>query len=400
MKKIINALILFILFAVFFFIGVFLSPKVLNSSLIFKSGVVPSIISDNPSACPEKSCNGTTISWEKPQSNVRGYPIVDDLTGKLYVYDLSSKKLKETAFYSQYLSGAMGLGTADPRPSSDGTYTVFLQKDKKGLFLLSNETLQLVEVPHTKSAVYITDWFKNNKRFIYYSDAPTVKSAKEGMVPYEEPATFEKSAVGGFFMFDIDTGETTPLNQLSNVEAIMDEHRILTKFSQGQDYNADRFVIFDADKFSADYSTVKDDFKFGAGQFTFSDDGKKWAFSYSEDVKSVEMIFDNFPVKKGKVIETGSWAGIQLPFVSPDGTKIIYQKTIGQLEPGSPREATILYDSKTEKNEQLYEGLPLAWLDTNTVVVKKLSVPNNKEKSYVREYFLIDVNSKEVTKMY
>jgi hypothetical protein len=391
MKKLTNIVIYLVLLFVFFVAGVFLAPKLTKTA--FQKVITTT--SGSPTQCAVNSSE-----WELPASSENGYPIVDDKTEKLYIYQINAKKLQETKFLSQYQSGSMGTGTTDPYVSPDGKYTVFFQKDKKGIYLLSNETLDILAIPNTQAATYITGWMKDNARFIYYVGAETIRSKKEGMVPYENSESFDKNIGEGFFLFNIKTGENLRLGPLSNIEAIMDGSRVLTKYGSGSDFYDNRLIIFDVDTFIADYAKVKDEFMFGAGQFTLSADGAKWAFSYSEDVKAVDIIFDNFPIKKGKVVESGSWAQIQRPYVSPDGKKIVYQKTIGQIEPGRPLEATILYDSSTEKNEQIHEGWPQGWIGNEYVVSRQLITPINRDRPNASEYYLINVTTKEAIKIY
>ena len=67
--------------------------------------------------------------------------------------------MKETEKKPLWGGGAAGLGVSDSTPSPDLLYTVYIDKDTRGLKLLSNETFKETDISLPGEKVsYISGW--------------------------------------------------------------------------------------------------------------------------------------------------------------------------------------------------------------------------------------------------
>lgn len=307
------------------------------------------------------------LSKDLPISKVKGVPIEKD--GKLYIYYPDTK---QTKFVKNGISfgGESEKGESGAMVSPNLLYTAVLGTSGGELSIISNESLEVKIV--AKRATYYTDWSPDSRYLLYYAEPITIShpnSDSGGMGDSSgDPISkvkFDNPSANGYFIFDMTTGKTLSLYPLERAIGFIDNHRILTR----QDGESDQLIVFDLDSFEADYKFVKDSFGFGAGQFDFSPDGKKWTFTLSRNpTTDANIILADFPQKEGVQIDTGAWAEIQSSFVSPDVSKVVYQRSKGMID-GFPQLSLMVYDVKSKTKQAVADGMPLMWLDNDNVLV-------------------------------
>lgn len=350
---------------------------------------------------PNKSKPTTeSVSWEKPVSTQKGYPVSSPVVGlnntrELSVYSFSTKELRKINQFSTGDGFAAGFGSTGPKASPDLLYTVFIDQKTKNLWLLSNETLKAKQISQNGGVSYIPGWSPNSTKIIYQIAADSITSRTQGMGNPESKVMFSPNLDSGFFMFDINSGKTKKLYPVEYFETFIDNERILVRTSEQG--NNDRLIIFNTNTFEADYGFVKETFGFGANQFTFSKDGNKWAYTLSRNpTTDANIIYADFPNKEGKEIDSGTWSEVQFPLIYLDGTKIAFSRRDGYPEPGSRIYAVWVYDaSSKEKKKYDVEGWADTWVDKNTLIVKASNA--SKKENFI---YLLDLESGNSTKIY
>ncbi|OGC50770.1 hypothetical protein A2716_01910 [candidate division WWE3 bacterium RIFCSPHIGHO2_01_FULL_40_23] len=333
--------------------------------------------------------------WEKPKSSKKGYPLVDRNSGKLLIYSLDDKKIKDTKYNVGIggVIGASGKGSSTPLSSLDSLYTAFINKDTNDLWVISNDTLEAKAVPGTGGVSFISGWSPDSSHVLFYVIRESVQSRREGPGPWEGSETFDKNFNNfGFFLFNISTGKLRSLYPIDYFETFIDDEKLLVK----SDDQSDRLVVFDIDRFAADYSIVKDQFGFGASQFNFSRDGKNWVYTLSRNpTEDANIIYAPFPQKEGKEIDKGKWADVQWPRLSPDGSKIAYVRAEGYTD-GFPNFAIWVFDVKSNSKKKYMEGANPVWVDEERLIVPR----RNKEKPSESDYYLLNIKDGTSVKIY
>lgn len=375
--------------------------SLLTYILVKPQQTTPIVQTDKPTPSQSKSEQKLSKSeeniWVKPVSSKKGYPIVKtegENTKKLYIYSLSSKTKRLIDIPVAYGGGAAGLGQSDPWVSPDLFYTAFINKETGNLFLLSNETLEKKQVTTNGGIGFITGWSPDSKNILYSVGNDTISTRIQGPIQYPPlKLTFKKILDSGYFIFNIDSGKTTKLYPVEYIEGFIDNENLLVRMTE-QSYN-DYLVVFNINSFEANYALVKEKFGFGANQFNFTRDGKKWVFTLSRNpTTDANIIYADFPQKEGMQIDSGKWAEVQFPLISPKGTKIAYVKEEGFVTPGTPRFIVWSYLTADKTKKRLTQGKPELWIDETILIISDVNYDKNE-----KEYYILDTESGKTEKM-
>lgn len=329
-----------------------------------------------------------TTSWKKPVSNQKGLPILadkDEGKGSLLIYSLTSEKVNPTDKIVVGQGGTSGLGESNPLSSPDLLYTAYIEKASLNLFLLSNDTLEAKQITAGGGVRYISGWSPNSQKIIYYVQKDTITSQTEGMGGPPEKVNFSPKLDSGFFLFNIDSGETKKLYPVEYFEEFIDNDRLLVRTTDS--YYKGHLVVFDVNTFEANYTFVKEEFGFGAGQFNFTPDGKKWVYLLSRNpTTDANIIYTLFPAKEGEEVETGKWGELNFPVFSPSGTKIAYFK-----------EGSVWVYNLTTKEKKGYIKalLTLLWINEGKLLTRDYDPSQGKWL-----YYLLDLASGISTQIY
>lgn len=345
---------------------------------------------------PQTPTTSESATYAKPASTKKGYPFSyrensTVQTPVLAIYSLSDNKMHYFTDITLGGSGAnLGRGISEPVPSPDLLYSVYIDNKTNNVWLTSNETFEKVAVTDNGKVSFISGWSPDSKRFIYYVSDHTITLETQGYGGYqEEKVTFDKNLQSGFFLFDIDSGQTTHLYPVDYMLGFIDNSRLLVQSTETDD----RLIVFDVDTFEADFGYVKEIFGFGAGQYDFTSDGKKWTFTLSNNpTTDANIMYADFPQKTGIKVETGNWADIQNPHFSPDGTFIAYDKKSGEIQPGFPRTLITIYNTVDKSIKSYAEGSVKQWVTNNEIIISRYNI----EKK-LQEYFLLTLSTNQVT---
>jgi hypothetical protein len=335
------------------------------------------------------------FQWTKPLSTKKGFPIFNSETNVLSIFLIDSKEMKETEKKPLWGGGAAGLGVSDSTPSPDLLYTVYIDKDTRGLKLLSNETFKETDISLPGEKVsYISGWSPDSKKIIYDVGNQTLATRKEGMMPWEGIEKFPEDVTPGYILFNIETGKRKSLYPVGYFESFIDESRILVKAGDDE-FMGKKYIVFNIDTFEADYSYVKEEFGYGASQYTFSQDGSKWTYTLSRNpTEDANIILADFPNKEQIEVDKGGWADVQFPFISPTGTKIAYWKKEGYISDGVPRFTVWIYDTINKSKEKFVDGMVTRWIDDNTLIYRV------QHKSVIDStYYLLDLSTRKSLEM-
>ncbi len=338
----------------------------------------------------------TQKTWVKPISNSQGFAFIDQKNRKFYIYQFKNSQLSSVEEEPLWGSETAGTGTDSPLVSPDMLYTALIDKKTSQLWLMSNDTL-LKKAITSDAISRITAWSPNSKKIIYYAGADTVEDRKNGeLIDYSKPEIFSKHKLGGFYMFNIDTGETIGLYPLKAIEQFVDNDRLISFINWGDVQNPVKSIFFDTNTFTATYNDIKPS-RSSIGQYTFRDNGKYWAFSYSKDpTNDMSIVYAPFPEEVGTTIDAGAWAEMQWPLFSPDGNSLIYIKRDGFFEPGYPKYVVHKYDLNTKSNTTYDEGFRTWWVDNNNIMVEGYE---DALKNTVR-YYTLNLQTKAVKKIF
>lgn len=97
----------------------------------------------------------TLGSWEKPLSNKMGYPVIDNKTNELLIYNLEDKKLKKTDTQG-----------SSPLASPNFLYTAYIDYKNLSLKLLSSSSLKSTDIDSVDNG-YISVWSPDSSKLIY-----------------------------------------------------------------------------------------------------------------------------------------------------------------------------------------------------------------------------------------
>lgn len=329
----------------------------------------------------QQEANLVNSKWKKPTSTVQGFPLLKAETNELNIYDITNKKLVATGRKVMGTGGASNIGDTDALPSNALLLTAYITLDNK-LFIISHETMQPTKI--ADDVTYITAWSPDDTKLIYYRSPSDINTAVDGMGPVPDRHGFIKDYLGGFFMFDLNTGETKNLYPLTNYLGFVGNDTLLSLHS-------DKLVTFNFNDFEAVYNVSKETFGFGTSQYNIARDGKKWTFTHSmKPTNDNNIIIADFPNLNGTIVESGGWADYQWPILSPDATKIIYLK--------GPQfsETTWSYAIQSKEKAQLTTGTPVAWINNDAVLVQETLTPK-AAYPYYQGLKMVNVTTKEST---
>lgn len=372
--------------------------------LLLKGSLYGQKDSNNQTA-PYQKCGVTSVAkspicsspvkWIRPESIKKGYPILNPETNMLDIFLVDLKDLKNTNKKAVGGGGASGYGATDPVASPDLFFTAYIDKDTQQLNLLSHETFKEAILTPGEKVAYIFGWSPDSRKIIYSITSDTLATRREGPGgQWEGKEQFDSQRDPGFFVFDIVTGKKTKLSPIEYIESFIDGNRILVK-ARGEEYMSKRLIVFNLDTFEADYGLLKDEYGFGASQYSFPLNGLTWTYTYSKNpTNDANIIYADFPTKEGIEIDTGNWAEVQFPFISPQGTKVAYWKQEGYVTEGSPRYAVWIYNVETRTKERYGEGMMVRWVDENRLIyrIQNQSVSDST-------FYLFDLKTRESIKM-
>lgn len=306
-------------------------------------------------------------TWNKPTSNVQGFPLLKDEKNDLYIYDITNKKLVFTNYSTLGTGGASYFGDVDALPSNALNLTAFIDHNND-LYVISHETLQTSKLAEKVSL--ITAWSPDDSKLVYYRYPRSLSNVSEGPGPAIEKFNFVPNYQAGFFVFDLNTGATKSLYPLETAIDFVNNDTILSLLN-------DKLVTFNVNSFEADYKVSEDTFGFGTGQFNFATNGDMWTFTHSfKPTDDNNIILAKFPEQKGTIVESGGWADYQWPILSPDNMRIIYLK--------GPQfsESTWMYNTQTKIKKTLTTGTPITWINNDTVLVQETLTPKDQYPFY------------------
>lgn len=321
-----------------------------------------SVQQDEPKAKPSNTVQKPNLISTKKAQVV----LFED---NLYLFDLATKKLENPQIKTLFGGGEQHQGETRPLTSPNLFYTAYITKDSQKLVILAHENLQKYEVDINCEVQYITDWLKDSKRVIFKCKDHSIDSARDGLMAWEGVETFDPNQKTGFYMFNIESGENTSLYPVKSVITAIDASRLLVPAQ----YNTGRMVVFNVDTFTADYDLIKETFEFGDNQFSTSQDGNYWAFheGSSETETPVTMMYAPLGQETGTAIESGAWAYVQWPKISPNGQFVVYQKRTGVNDKGHETNDLILYNTSNKTKQKIAEGNNPQWVENQGILFSK-----------------------------
>ena len=105
----------------------------------------------------DRTIDTQVASWKKPAAFNPGYAYLDN-DQNLNIIDLQSKNIKLTGIKPLWGGAASGLGESEPLSSPDGLYTVYIDKETGRPWLMSNGTLEKVQMGERGGVGDITGW--------------------------------------------------------------------------------------------------------------------------------------------------------------------------------------------------------------------------------------------------
>lgn len=345
---------------------------------------------------PTQTTATQSSDWKKPKSSEKGFVIIPRNPPKgsrpVFIYSFATKKTTSISLDVGISSFASGLGGGDPVVSPDFYYTAYIDGKTHNLWLFSNQTQKSTQITTGGSVAFITAWSPDSTKILYVVNKDTIEERVRGYGGIDNASTtFDKNPQKGFFLFDINNGQTTNIYPISQTEGFVDNNRLLT-FVNTSDNGDQRLIVFDTQSFTMDYS-AKELFGFGTNQYSITKDGKYWSYTLSRHpTDDANIIYAPFPQKEGVQIDSGSWAQVQNSHINPQGTYIAYSRADSNTN-GVPNTVTMIYNISTKDRFQAIPGSPVMWFDETHVIV--VTYPSDTQVSYT----LYDVATKTSEKM-
>lgn len=273
------------------------------------------------------------------------------------LYDLKEEKVYPMGYKMTYGGGPEG--ETIPAPAPNLFITAFIDQSANKLYLLPHNSRKPRKI--SEYVEYITAWSPDSTKLIYYIDIENY-SYMSGEVDESKPKDPNRPKAG-HYLYDLKKNTRTFLPGLENPIEFLDNSHVLMEAGA----NRDRMAIYDIQTFKMDAAAITNTFDFyGYGQFNISADAKYWAFRRSvSPYKTVTVEYAPFPAKMGKMIAWGTWAEVQGPKISPDGTKIIYIHSRGLNQSHD----VVLYDISKNTSNTLVEGSNAYWIDFDSIAV-------------------------------
>lgn len=335
-------------------------------------------------------------NWQKPQSNQKGFPIGYLRDRPLTIYNITEDKIVTASLSASNIGFASGIGSSSPEHTPNFLYTAFIDTKTYDLFLLSHETMKPKQIsPKDMIVEYISGWSPDSKKLVYVSGQNSFPAI--GGSSNEKRVAAKPDQDGGeFYLFDIDTGISTklPIEDYALYGFIDSTHLLLKNKDPNTGSDGDKLIIFNTNTFELDTS-IQESFGFGANQFDFSRDGKKWTYTISRNpTTDANIILADFPSREGLQIDNGQWADVQMPKLSPNATKVAYQKREGYIRDGVPKEAVWIYNTTTKEKARFADGWPYLWIDDNTLVTY---IPREQDQTGL---YILDLQTRTTKKIY
>src|SRR5690606_34860934 len=149
-------------------------------------------------------------------------------------------------------SGKLGFGSNSPIASPDLLYTALIGEDNN-LWIFSHESEEAQQVTSNGFVSHITSWSPDGKSILYYYDFGTIANAGDVIDgPQPETMTFKPQVEKGFYITNIESGETTPLAPVEYVLGFIDNDTILVK----ADSESSKLIAFNVKTLEADFSRI------------------------------------------------------------------------------------------------------------------------------------------------
>ncbi len=285
------------------------------------------------------------------------------------------------------MGGALYLGDVSPQSSPDLKKAAYISKDNQ-LKIISADGKSEIELPDNLLVSYISGWSPDSKKLIVYSqESSYIGGEGAATTPTPRPAT--KYLPSGFYLLDLEKGEGKLLAELKGVDKWINNEKVLTVTSGEKD----QFAIFNIKTGHLDTSTLKGLFDqyFGV-QTNFNHDGKLWALTLGNTgndpskPSSSLIVLAQFPKIEGITIDSGRWADVQMPKLSPNADNLIY---IRAERNSGEDEQDAIYLNQNSINTRLTKGYPLMWTDNNNFIYSY-----NPNYPQLQQYYIFDISTK------
>lgn len=314
------------------------------------------------------------------KSEELGFPVIQD-NGNLSIYSFSKKKLIPTNIKIANIGFLSGAGSSAPISSPDFRFSVFIDAEKRDLWVLSNETLEKNQVTKNgEIADYIAGWSPDSKKIIYvtgYNEVAKLGGGDGEKIVKSKPIL---SSSGKYYLFDLTTGtsELLPI-KLMQLQGFLDNNRILIRNIDRLGETGKQILALNMNTLKTDSSVMPGIYGPEISQFDIGDGLKKWTFTlenhFTVQGESSIVVADFPKTEGGLVIDSGKWADLQCPKLSPDSTKVAYIKY-----------GIMVYDLVNHINQRYTEGRVIRWFDNKNLIIystedKKLYLLNTEDNS-------------------
>ncbi|MEK7585233.1 MAG: hypothetical protein AAB455_01850 [Patescibacteria group bacterium] len=225
------------------------------------------------------------------------------------------------------------------------------------LFLLKHNNLSSRSIiSGAGSLMQEVKWSPDSQKFVF--------STLEG-------ATFEEDGTTTWYLYDSNNLlEKLDIDSKNNVVGFAGPDKLLLTAddvsSRGQ-----KIGFYYLSTKTSDFPLSQEQFVFGDLQFSLSAEGDKWSFHRNNNALNgagkVEIIVTKTGERNGLSVDSGRWAEIQGSVISPDGTRVVYEKRLsGQFDVG-----IMFYDLISGQRRQLARGHlgPKRWIDNDKFVI-------------------------------
>jgi|GEM_PF-4674698 len=334
--------------------------------------------------------------FSTPDTKRKSFPVTKDGLLRLVSVvpgDLVIKYPEEVS----YGNGALGLGESDPLSSPDMSKVALVTKTGQ-LRIIDSEGKSVAHIGETLKVDYISGWSPDNQKLLFHVRTAKISNTifPEGPVPPElidqNPKFLAGAGAEGFYVLDLGGQKIdylAPINDASFLSWIDAKQLLVTVKNYGQ--GPEVAVAFNIETYQANSSEYKDTFKDWFGpQMSFGQDGKKWAITLHSPNSvgadsSATIILADFPARSGVTLETGKFAYIQGPRISPDSKKVIYRAIDEVNGPNFVQ----FYDGTQAK--RLFEGIPLRWIDNKSFLYAVFSPNYASNLAMAQTYFKYDL---------
>lgn len=337
-----------------------------------------------------------------PSVNQQSFPVIQDEVLTLIPLNKENKNpivtnipLKGISFrYSRN----QGISTTAPDPSPDFKKIAFIENNS--LQIITADGKNKLSLSPSFEVSEIWSWSPDSKKILVSSPTKTLEEemiiSGMGESGVKQTTTFPKERIkGGNYLVDIENGEVTSLYPTDGASSIqwIGSNKLLVEM--GHTNREGSFFIFDVTNFRGDAKTFENLGNDYFGRHFSSDSlGKKWAVSLGNTgnnpakESSSNIVIADFPSLKGTIINQGSWASVQSPYISPPGTKVIYV-VLADLDP----QWNIGIWDGTNKSI-LEDARPVMWINDNEFIYETGSYGQNTQ------LYIYDIPSSNKIRLY